>query len=394
MAQDNLLFPMRYCIRCIMPESQEGQSFDEQGFCNVCRSSEEKMRVNWVERRRQLSSILESARLENQDKEYDCLIPISGGKDSTFQLHVLVKEFGMRPLAVTFSHNWFSATGVFNLLNALEKFDVDHIMFTPRRGLVNKLARKSIFEIGDACWHCHAGVGAFPLRVARDYGIKLVIWGESVSESSSRGTYEAPKIKFDHEYFKKVSAKVDPSKFIGGEITENDMAKFNSLSQNEYESAKITGIHLGDYIFWDEERQTEFVIDEYDWREDEVEGTYKGYKSTECIMPGVHDFACYLKRGYGRTSFHLSSDIRSGVLSRNDISPELLQIERTIPPGIEYFLEIAEMTLPEFVNAVSEHKSNSLKDFELPIEPVSNTNKSKLLFLDQLKIWLDSENEQ
>ena len=154
-----MLFPIKYCVRCIMPETQEGQAFDEFGFCNVCRSSEEKMRVDWKSRRRQLEIILEKARFENQNKEYDCLVPISGGKDSTFQLHVLVKEFGMRPLAVTFSHNWFSAVGIYNLFNALEVFDVDHIMLTPKRGLVNKLAKKSLSKIGDACWHCHAGVG-------------------------------------------------------------------------------------------------------------------------------------------------------------------------------------------------------------------------------------------
>jgi tRNA(Ile)-lysidine synthase TilS/MesJ len=114
------------------------------------------------------------------------LIPISGGKDSVYQLHVLVKEFGMRPLAVTFSHNWYSATGMLNLFNWLETFDIDHIMFTPKRSQVNKLARKSLGEIGDACWHCHAGIGAFPLKMAIEHDIKLVIWGESVAESWKR----------------------------------------------------------------------------------------------------------------------------------------------------------------------------------------------------------------
>jgi N-acetyl sugar amidotransferase len=364
-----------------MPESQEGQTFDEQGYCNVCRSSEDKMRIDWVSRRKVLTEILRKAREENKSNEYDCIIPISGGKDSTFQLHVLVKEFGMRPLAVTFSHNWFSATGMFNLFNALEKFDVDHIMFTPRRKLVNSIAKQSLAKIGDACWHCHAGVGAFPLRVARNYGIKLVIWGESASESSSRGSYSAPIIKFDQDYFKKVSAKEDPETFIEGDILERDMLKFKSLKATEYSESEITGIHLGDYIFWDEERQTEFVIEEYGWKEDEVEGTYKGYKSTECIMPGVHDFACYLKRGYGRTSFHLSSDIRSGLLSREDISPELIEIERTVPAGLEYYSKITGISLPEFIDTVTKHKEVSLENVELPIRPAVPDKKPKLLFL-------------
>lgn len=376
-----------------MPETQEGQAFDDFGFCNVCRSSEEKMRVDWKSRREQLEKILEKAKFENQNQEYDCLVPISGGKDSTFQLHVLVKEFGMRPLAVTFSHNWFSAVGIYNLFNALEVFDVDHIMLTPKRGLVNRLAKKSLSKIGDACWHCHAGVGAFPLRVARDYGIKLIIWGESVAESSSRGTYAAPIIKFDQDYFQKVSAKLAPNEMSDSNIADYELKKFDSLTSDEYEGSQIEGIHLGDYIFWDEERQTEFVIDNYGWMEDDVEGTYKGYKSTECIMPGVHDFACYLKRGYGRTSFHLSSDIRSGVLARSDVNQELLKLERTVPAGLQYFTEITGIGLNDFTNEVSKHRHSSLIGTPLPIEPLSEGKERKLLFLEQLRKWLINKNE-
>lgn len=376
-----------------MPETQEGQAFDDFGFCNVCRSSEEKMRVDWKSRREQLEKILEKAKFENQNQEYDCLVPISGGKDSTFQLHVLVKEFGMRPLAVTFSHNWFSAVGIYNLFNALEVFDVDHIMLTPKRGLVNRLAKKSLSKIGDACWHCHAGVGAFPLRVARDYGIKLIIWGESVAESSSRGTYAAPIIKFDQDYFQKVSAKLAPNEMSDSNIADYELKKFDSLTSDEYEGSQIEGIHLGDYIFWDEERQTEFVIDNYGWMEDDVEGTYKGYKSTECIMPGVHDFACYLKRGYGRTSFHLSSDIRSGVLARSDVNQELLKLERTVPAGLQYFTEITGIGLNDFTNEVSKHRHSSLIGTPLPIESLSEGKERKLLFLEQLRKWLINKNE-
>ena len=144
--------PLRYCQRCCMPETQDGQAFDEMGYCNVCQSAEHKMRINWLERRTTLEQILEKAREENKSKPYDCLIPISGGKDSTFQLHVLVKEFGMRPLAVTFSHNWFNSTGMYNLLNSLEQFDVDHIMFTPKRSQVNKLARKSFSDMSQVAF--------------------------------------------------------------------------------------------------------------------------------------------------------------------------------------------------------------------------------------------------
>ena len=376
-----------------MPETQDGQAFDDMGFCNVCRSAEQKMRINWMERRSALERILENAREENKDNPYDCLIPISGGKDSTFQLHVLVKEYGMRPLAVTFSHNWFNSTGVFNLLNSLEQFDVDHLMFTPKRTQVNKLAKKSLSEIGDACWHCHAGVGAFPLRMALEYDIKLIIWGESAAESSSRGTYKDPIMKFDQDYFEKVSAKVSVDKMADTDLPLSELSVYQQPDKDSYSLAGIQGIHLGDYIFWDEERQTEFVKETYGWKETNIEGTYKRYKSAECIMPGVHDFACYLKRGYGRASFHASNDVRAGLVTREEAFEELVPMDQIEPNALSYYSKITGITREEFIDIVGSQKHESLIGVELPIVENPNKDNSPKLFIEDLKRWIE-QNDQ
>lgn len=370
-----------------MPETQEGQSLDEMGFCNVCRSSEDKMKIDWRQRRLSLEDILNQAKSHHKSDTYDCLIPISGGKDSVYQLHVLVREYGMRPLAVTFSHNWYSSIGMYNLLNCLEVFDIDHIMFTPRRKKVNALAKKSLEVIGDACWHCHAGVGAFPLKIAKDYGIKLVIWGESISESSSRGTYSKPLFKFDQDYFLKVSAKVPFKEMVTSDMDERDLKTFESLSADQYKEAEITGIHLGDFIYWDEERQTEFIKKEYGWRETNVEGTYKRYKSAECIMPGVHDFANYLKRGYGRASFHASADVRAGIVTRQEAFQTLIPLDSVVPKALKYFEEITGVDQEEFVETVSRLKHPLLSNTSLEINQNDSEEKAPSLFFEDLKHW-------
>jgi N-acetyl sugar amidotransferase len=183
-------FPhLRYCIRCCMPQTQEGIEFDELGVCQACQSAEQKIHIDWAERERDLRKIFETAKA-NAGNNYDCIIPISGGKDSTFQLYVLTQVYGLKPLAVTFSHNWYSETGWYNLQNSLEQFNVDHIMFTPNRSLVNRIAKHSLAGIGDSCWHCHAGVGAFPLQAAVRFNIPLLVWGESIAESSGRASYK------------------------------------------------------------------------------------------------------------------------------------------------------------------------------------------------------------
>ena len=374
-----------------MPETQEGQEFDDMGYCNVCNSSEEKMKIDWHSRRIQLGEILARAKEENAHKQYDCLIPISGGKDSVYQLHVLVKEYGMRPLAVTFSHNWYSSVGMYNLINSLEIFDVDHIMFTPKRSQVNALAKKSLSTIGDACWHCHAGIGAFPLRIARDYGIKLVVWGESANESSSRGTYAKPLLEFDQDYFLKVSAKVRPEVMASDEVPINELGTYQTPDSATYEEAQIQGIHLGNYIYWDDERQTEFIKQEYDWRETKIEGTYKRYKSAECIMPGVHDFANYLKRGYGRASFHASADVRAGLINREEAFEKLTPLDSVVPKALEYYSKITGINRDEFIETVSQLKHPALQDQSIPITENSMDYKPPRLFVEDLRDWISNE---
>lgn len=345
---------MKHCTRCLLPETVEGIKFDEMGICQACQSSEQKIHIDWTERERQLRTLLEH--YKSLANPYDCIVPISGGKDSTYQLYVMTQIYDMRVLAVTFSHNWFSEVGKQNLENALEQFNVDHIMFTPNRDLVNRLARKSLYAIGDACWHCHAGVGAFPLQVAVKWRIPLLVWGESIAEMSGRATHYDPVRRFDRDYFTKVSAKVYPDQMVCDYIQAQELAPFELPSIEEIEAVGVVGIHLGDYIFWDDERQMEFVRDYYGWQETDIEGTYKRYKSAECRMPGVHDYTCYLKRGYGRATNHASIDIRAGLLTREQGMGIAEKYDRVRPEALDEYLAITGLTEEEFNVVMLEHR--------------------------------------
>ncbi len=375
---------LRYCIRCCMPETQEGLKFDELGICQACQSSEQKIHINWVDRELELRKLLDSAKA-NAGNNYDFIVPISGGKDSVYQLHVLVNVYGMKPLAVTFSHNWYSETGWYNLQNALQEFNVDHIMFTPNRDLVNRIANRSLGAIGDACWHCHSGVGAFPLQAAVRFNIPLLIWGESIAESSGRASYKDPVHKFDREYFIKVSAKRQPAEMVCDSLSERDLYPFNVPTLEEIERVGVYGIHLGDYIFWDEERQTEFIRQKYGWKETEMEGAYKGYKSAECIMAGVHDFTCYLKRGYGRSTFQACFDVRNGLMTREEGFMVAQAIDSERPGALDYFLKITKLSEFEFYETVKQLKHLKLIDIDVPVRPKERQNREVTVpFFEQL----------
>lgn len=380
-----LLPNTKYCIRCCMPETEEGVKFDKLGICTACRSSEEKMHIDWDERKKELEAILKKAKLESANKPYDCILPISGGKDSFYQAHVLTKIFGMRPLAVTFSHNWLSETGFYNLQRCLEVFNLDHMMFTPNRNLVNRLAKRSLGMIGDTCWHCHAGIGAFPLHIACKFDIPLLVFGESMAEASGRASYFDPVRKYDREYFTKVSAKVEPKDMICDYLTQKELYPFEVPSIEECEQKGVFGIHLGDYMFWDEERQTEFVRDEYGWRETEMEGAFKGYKSAECIMAGMHDFTCYLKRGYGRGTFQACVDIRKGLLTREEGLELAKEFDPVRPEALDYYLKITGMTEEEFYKIMKEKRIKTISDVELEIKEKKRKNRERILpFSEQI----------
>ena len=356
---------LRYCVRCCMPETAEGIKFDARGICNGCNSSEEKMHIDWEQRERALAAKLMRFREKGKDQTYDCLLPVSGGKDSFFQAYVLTQKYQMRPLAVTFSHNWFTETGKRNLERMLETFALDHIMFTPNRKLINRVAKRSIEVIGDSCWHCHAGVGAFVLQIAVRFEIPLIVWGESIAEEGCRFSYfeSTKKDAFDEEYFVKVSAKSKVDDFAKEGVSPRELGMFRFPTAQQYRQAGIEGFHLGDYIFWDEERQVEFIKREFGWEEDVVEGTYKKYKSVECVMPGLHDYTKFVKRGFGRTTDHAARDVRAGLLTREEAFELVNELDGKRPDCLDYFLKETGMTeseLIEKVKALREGKAKNL----------------------------------
>lgn len=380
------LFPhLQYCTRCCIPETQEGVKFDEMGICQACQSSEQKIHINWVEREKQLSTILEEAKSKAGDN-YDCILPISGGKDSAFQMHVLTKVYGMKALGVTYAHNWWSETGWYNLQNALEAFNMDHIVFTPNRALINRIAKKSVEEIGDTDWNGHAGAGSFPLQVAVKWNIPLLVWGESLAENSGRATYEDPVHKFDRDYFLKQSQKKGIEEMVDGtRLTAKDLNHFLVPSVEEIEKSGVWGLHLGDYLFWDDERQVEFLRDTYGWRETQMEGAYKRYKSAEDIISGMHDFTCYLKRGYGRATEQASLDVRNGLLTRDEAFELIRKHDPERPQALDYYLAITGTTEEEFFEDMKKIRLPQLKDVEVPVHPKNHVNEERILpFPEQL----------
>jgi hypothetical protein len=172
---------------------------------------------------------------------------------------------------------------------------------------------------------------------------------------------------------------------VDSNISGKDIHPFKLPSYQEIDDTGVWGIHLGDYIFWDEERQTEFIRDTYGWRETEMEGAYKGYKSAECIMAGMHDFTCYLKRGFGRATWQASVDVRNGLISRNEGFELVKKHDQERPGALDYYLSITGFSEEEFYKYINEKKLNEISDLEMPVRLRDHINAEKTVpFVQQI----------
>ena len=152
---------MRYCARCLLPETVESLYFDGDGVCSVCRQIEIKQgAIDWDQRAGALDRLIESVRGKHS---YDCIVPFSGGKDSTFTLWYAVKIKKLKPLVVRFDHGFLRPTVIENSLRTFRTLGVDVHHFTPNWQVVRKLMFEALRRRGDFCWHCHTGIFAYPM---------------------------------------------------------------------------------------------------------------------------------------------------------------------------------------------------------------------------------------
>jgi len=169
---------VKYCNKCTYPSSSAVPlAFDESGFCSGCRTSNQSQKIDWKDREKRFKKLV--AEYRNKDGAgYDCIIPVSGGKDSYFQTHIIKTVCKLNPLLVTYHGNNYTPTGMKNLINMREVFGVDHIFFTPSINVLKKLNRLGMRIMGDMNWHAHAGIFTYPIRVAVETKTPLMIWGE------------------------------------------------------------------------------------------------------------------------------------------------------------------------------------------------------------------------
>lgn len=346
--------PMQYCIKCVYPAVTGHRiAFDEQGVCSACRVSEPKKNLNWPEREAKFKEIVEQYRSKN-GSNYDCIIPVSGGKDSYFQTHYVTKVLGLKPLLVTYHGNNYTEEGERNLQRMRHVFDVDHIIFRPSESLIIKMNRLCFKKMGDMNWHNHCGIYTVPVQVAVKYKIPLLIWGE-------HGTLDLAGM-FSFDDFPEMSARdrlehglrgFDWSDMIDEEegIREQDLLWAKYPTDEELEASGARGLYMGNYVYWEANNHYQLVRDLYGWEalHDPLDRTYRRFSNLDDMHEnGAHDYLKYIKFGYGRASDHACKDIRAGLMTREQGIEMVRKYDHVRPRDLYRWLAYVGMTEGEF----------------------------------------------
>ncbi len=310
---------LRYCTRCVMPHTKPDLRLDENGVCNACRSYEARATVDWEARKAELLEVI--ARYRSIDgSRWDCIVPVSGGKDSTYQV-IRVLQLGLNPLCVTATTCDLSEIGRRNIEN-LKQLGVDHVAFSPNPRVRAVLNRIGLTEVGDISWPEHVGIFTIPVRAAVQFGVPLIVWGEN-----SQNEYGGPAAaagdnvltrRWLEEFGGLLGLRVADLAGADG-ITQRDLIAYTYPTDEQLAAAAVTGIFLGHYIPWDGYANA-LIAQAHGFHTVEtlVEGSVVNYENLDNHQTGIHDYFKFLKFGFGRSTDIACLHVRRGRITRQD----------------------------------------------------------------------------
>ena len=343
---------MKFCKKCLYPSTKPQLQFDERGICSACNNYKLKDEVNWVKKKEDFLLILEKYRSKNGNN-YDCIIPVSGGKDSTFQTYTIKETFGLNPLAVNFHPHDQTEIGRKNLEN-LKQLGVDCIEFSANPLVYSKLAKFGLVELGDFQWPEHIGIFTVPVQVAVRYKIPLIIWGENPQLEYGQPTNIDTDTILDREWNEKNGGyfldKIKPKDMTKYGFKTKELIPYIYPSDDDIRRIGVTGVFLGSYIKWDLFKQLDFVKELGFSENDELkEGTYDKWENLDVYFTVFHDYFKFLKYGFGRTTDHASIEIRYERITREQGIELVKKYEGKIPRKyLDKFLKSADISEQEF----------------------------------------------
>lgn len=372
---------IRYCKRCLFPETKPDLSFNDEGVCSACTASEQKQQlIDWDQRKKEFQRIVDHYKKRPDETGWDCIVPVSGGKDSTYQAYFMKKVCNMNPLCVCFETTAVTELGQKNLDN-ISKMGIDVIHFKKNYNAYRSMVIEGFKRVGDEMWPNHIGIFTIPVMVAVKFNIPLIIWGENPQQEYGGPNLESIMSRtlnrrWLEEYGGLLGNRIQDMVGVDG-MTKKDLSPYFYPSDEEIDKVGVTGIFLGHYFFWDARKQLEIVKQHgFSVKEDgPIEGTYTNYENLDEKMHGLHDYLKFVKYGFGRATDHACIDIRNKRITREEGLRLVKQYDGRYPVyGISEFMQYSGMTkqeiddiLDSFTNPVLfalDEKGKFIKDKE------------------------------
>jgi N-acetyl sugar amidotransferase len=317
---DLIMINYTQCQRCLYPLSHPlGLVIDAEGICSGCRIHEEKDTLDWNERWSKLEKLV--AGYKSSDKtNYDCIIPVTGGQDSYYIVHLVKEKLGLNPLLVSYNKYWNTEVGIRNLANLRIRFNCDIVMQNVNPISVKNIVKTTLRRMGSLYWHCIAGQTVFPVQTAVRYKIPLIIWGahqglEQVGMFSHEHEVEMTRrYRKDHDL---MGYEADDLLTTFDTLSESDIWQYRYPDDHDLNSIGVRGIYLGNYVRWDPKAQHELMIEKHNYQTARFSRTFDCYDYVDCHhYMHLHDEIKLLKTGFSKVTDHACREIRHGRLTR------------------------------------------------------------------------------
>jgi N-acetyl sugar amidotransferase len=363
MSNSNL--PLKWCSHCLSMSTRPRITFDDIGWCNACRWMEQKKTLNWDVRSKELEQLLNKHR--RSDGEFDCLVPVSGGKDGSYVAYNLKHKYGMNPLCLTITPALPLTLGEQNL-KAFVESGYNHITVNPAHEAMRSLNRVGFLKMGFPYYGWLIAIQAGVVRMATRLGLGLIFYGEDGEVEYGGSTETNKKPIYDVHYMKKIYLEGGYDKVLAQSgLSEKELFFFRFPTHEELNKTPISITHWSYFENWDPYRNYLIAKEHCGLKEaeDSNSGTFTNFSQNDQALYALHTYLMYLKFGFGRANQDACIEVRRGSMDREQAVNLVRLYDGHYPEEfIQLYLNYYQMTQVEFDGVLDRYANKALFEKE------------------------------
>lgn len=369
---------MKYCKKCLYASNHAlNITFNDEGICSGCQIHEEKFTLDWEVKERKLHTLLESYRSQD-GLNYDCIIPVSGARDSYYIVDLIKNKYNMNPLLVSYNKHYNTHVGNRNLAYLKTYFNCDHVGMVVQPQKVKKITRYTLETMGSIYWHILAGESVFPVQIAVKFKIPLIIWGVHQGVDQVGMYSHNDYVEMSRKHRKEHDLMGYEAEDLLGEdspLSYNDLVQYFYPDDKEIEKVGVRGIYLSNFIPWDSKSFHEEMIKKYNYESLPQQRTFDTYNDIDSLhYNGVHDLIKQMKCGYSKVIDHASREIRWKRLSRDEAIEYVHHYQKIVPQDLAPLLEFLELDESTFFSFLEKFKTKEISSFRSEKSSTINPN--------------------